>query len=112
MGTLENAALLHMSGAPEAFGAPLVDNLEAQQALREIAGSSAPICTNISLGPLLSMDDTLKLTGRALAGPMAVVDVPDGPRGGAHLGVQPTPVAPMTLLDLFGRCRFRAGRRT
>lgn len=97
---LENAALSHAAGVVGQFGAPLRGNLESQGVLREIAGSSADLRGNVSLGPIVTMDETLALFGRAIQA--APVNLPTNTgRGPVFEGITPTPTAPTSLLDLF-----------
>src|SRR4051794_33587438 len=89
----------------ERFGGTLVNNLDAQQALAEIASSSAPLRSNVAIGQYMGVEEVADLTGRSLrAAPVDAADV--GGRPG-FLGIAPTLQAPRTLLDFFGRCRSR-----
>jgi hypothetical protein len=101
----EAAILSQLSGGVlGSFGAALSHNIEAQSTLRELAGSQAPVRGNVSLGPVLSMEETLQLTGRSLA---AVVD-PGDPVGarGSFGGIVPTPIRPLSILDLLRSVPF------
>ena len=103
---LEAAVLRQMSGlSTQRIGGTLANNLEAQQALADIASSTAPLRGNVHVGDFMSLDETINLTGRMLAAP---VDLPDGDVGrqGAFLGIAPTPQAPLTLLDWFASAPF------
>ena len=103
---LENSALHRMAtgSSVERFGGSLANNLDAQQALAEIASSSAPIRSNVAIGQYLDIDEVAELTGRSLRA--APVDAPDiGGRTG-FLGIAPTPQVPTTLLDFFGSVPF------
>jgi hypothetical protein len=102
---LENAALMQAGSGNslDRFGGNLAGNLDAQRVLAEIAESSAPIRSSITVGNVMGMDDVIGMTGGALR---AVVDAPD--RGGRaeFLGVAPTPQVPTSLLDFFTSVPF------
>jgi hypothetical protein len=103
---LENAALSNAAhgDALDRLGGTLVNNLDAQQALAEIASSSAPLRSNVAIGSFLAIDGVVNLTGGALrAGP---VDVPDGGGRAGFLGIAPTPQVPTSLLDFFTSVPF------
>ncbi len=103
---LENLVLSQMTGSVGSrFGAPLRSNLDAQHVLQEIAGSSADLRGNVSLGPIMDMDATLGLFGAAIEA--APVSLPDNTgRGPAFAGITPTPTPATTLLDLFAARPF------
>jgi len=104
---IENAALSHTAGVVGQFGAPLRNNHDAQGILREIAGSSADLRGNVSVGPIMSIDDTLALFGQAIQA--VPVNLPSNSgRGPAFDGIVPTPQAPTTLLDLFASRPFES----
>ena len=108
---LEGATMRQMVGGVEDFGAALVDNPDAQRVLTELAGSTAAIRSNVHIGPLLTMEQTCGLTGRALI--EAALTLPTEPtpgRDNGYLGIQPTPVVPARLLDVFRSVPFD-GRR-
>lgn len=110
VGELERAVLGQMSGSgAQDFGSALRDNPAAQEVLRELSASSAPIRAEVHLGPLMSMDETLALTGRYLAAPVGLPS-PSNSRDGGFLGIAPTPVAPTSLLDVFRSVPFE-GRK-
>jgi len=105
---LENVALSQVAvGNSGRFGAPLRNNLESQGVLREIAGSSADLRGNVSLGPIMGMEDTLGLFGQAINA--APVSLPDNTgRGPVFAGIAPTPTPANTLLDLFASRPFES----
>jgi hypothetical protein len=105
----EEQALLAMMAGAQPLATPLVQNREAIDLLRNLAGSSVQI-QNTALGPLLTLEQTLALTGRALnAGPVSLPSPTPG-RDNGFLGIAPTPVAPTSLLDLFASVEF-VGRK-
>src|SRR5262249_10540092 len=108
---LRDAALSQAAGAPDTFGATLENNPEARPMPRGLAGSSAQIRGTVPIGPLLSMEAPLQLTGRSLrAAPISLPDPGTPGRDGGFLGIAATPVAPTSLLDLFASVPFE-GRK-
>jgi len=103
---LENLMLTRAASgnSVERFGGTLVNNLDAQQALADIASSSAPLRSTVAIGQYMGVEEVAELTGRALRA--APVDVPD--RGGAAGFVGPIapPAPPTTLLDFFQSVAF------
>ena len=97
---LEVAALRQIVGGTREFGAALANNPDAQRTLAELAASTAHIQSAIHLGAVLSLEDTLDLTGSALRAAPVVTPDPVGPSG--FLGIAPslTPT-PTDLLSLF-----------
>jgi hypothetical protein len=100
---LENAALQQITGGGLASaGRSLANDLGAQQALAEIAASSAPLRANVHVGDFMTLDETLGLTGRMLA----ALDVPDGGGATGFVGPIAPPAPPTSLLDFFRSVPF------
>ncbi|WP_205697483.1 phage major capsid protein [Conexibacter sp. SYSU D00693] len=95
---------LSQGSAIDRLGESLRNNLDAQRALTEIAASSAPLRSNITIGTFMGIDQVAELTGRSLMA--APVSVPDSGGASGFLGIAPTPVVPTTLLDLFQSVPF------
>jgi hypothetical protein len=85
------------------YGGSLLNNLDAQRALQEIAQSTAPLRANVAIGQFMSLDETVGLTGRALH---AALDVPDGGGATGFVGPIAPPAPPTSLLDFFGSVPF------
>jgi hypothetical protein len=105
LNALEVAALRQMIGGVEEFGAELANNIQAQEALNEIANSAAPIRGNIHLGPLLSMDSTLGLFGNGIQAAVTIPD-PTPSRRSTREGIAVPPQRTLSLLDLFASRPF------
>ena len=104
---LELAALRQMTSGIQPFGAELVNNIEAQATLREIANSAAPLKGNVALGSLLSMDATLALFGNAIQAAVTIPD-PTPSRRTAREGIAVPPQRATSLLDLFSGRPFES----
>ncbi|HWK25373.1 MAG TPA: hypothetical protein VNS09_02365 [Solirubrobacter sp.] len=108
-----NAQAQLLAARLDGFGpirTPLAMNHETVEFLRNLADTTMQV-QNTGLGALLSLDQTIQLTGRALsAGPVTVPD-PSVGRDGHFLGiVQPPSAQPTSLLDLFRTVEFE-GRK-
>jgi hypothetical protein len=98
-----------MAGVDQHTGRSLGQSIEAQEILRTLAGSTAPIQSHVHIGQLMSQEDAIGLTGRALAanGMWGAVTVPaDEPRRGSFRGIVDQPQVALRLLDLFPSVPF------
>jgi hypothetical protein len=103
--SMENLTLQQLATgtAMRELGSVLRSNFEAHQMLAELAASTAAIRTNVPIGPLMTMEETVGLTGRALH---AALDVPDGGGATGFVGPIAPPAPPTSLLDFFGSVPF------
>lgn len=97
---LERQILGQLAGVRDTQG-----RVEAQETLRVLASTNAPIQTNVHLGDWLSADEVVQLTGKALAA-SGLPSIPGEARQGAFLGIVDQPQAPLSLLDLFASVPF------
>jgi len=98
---LENHLLAELGGVDLPRGHTLAHNDVAQERLSQWAASTHPMRANETIGDLLSVEEVLNLTGRALAVQGQTTVPADDPRRGAFQGIVGQPQEPLTFLDLF-----------
>ena len=74
---------------------------QVAETLHQLAMSSAPINQQVALGEVMSAEEFVNFTGRALAVGTGTTTVPAESAEGSFGGITPTPQVPIDLLDYF-----------
>lgn len=90
-----------LSGQAETFGQTLRTNVEAQDTLRQLANSSAPLREYVAIGDFLSADEFVGWLNRHAA-PVTIPGDPATDLPGQFIGISDEPSPPRTLLGVFG----------
>ena len=97
---LRDQVLSQLAGV-DGFGSTTMFGQDPQiaETLHQLALSAAPIQNQVAIGEVMSAEEAVNFTGRALAVGTGTTTVPAGPREGSFQGIPPTPEVPIDLLD-------------
>jgi hypothetical protein len=102
---LETRALSALAGVSDELGQSMRHDLDAQARLQEIASSQAPLQGYVQVGQFMTAAEMCELFGQRSAqmwgATVTTPDTADLPGHRIRPSVQPAPLPPLSLLDLF-----------